>query len=53
MLIFSYIFGILWVLLTAIFGVPLYLLINILIIKNEVSEINLVNYGKFSLCILC
>ena len=45
MLIFSYIFGILWVLLTAIFGVPLYLLINILIIKNDVSEINLVNYG--------
>ncbi|XP_071124955.1 neuronal membrane glycoprotein M6-a-like isoform X2 [Mytilus edulis] len=43
MLIFSYMFGIAWVLMTAIFGVPLYLLINILII--DVKEINLVNYG--------
>lgn len=45
MLIFSYIFGILWVLLTAIFGVPLYLLVNILFIQDDVKNINLVNYG--------
>lgn len=44
MLIFSYMFGIAWVLMTAIFGIPLYLLINILMI--QVNEINLVNYGK-------
>ncbi|KAK3099638.1 hypothetical protein FSP39_007353 [Pinctada imbricata] len=45
MLVFSYLLGICWIVVTAILGVPVYLLLNYILIRDDVTSFNLVHYG--------
>jgi len=47
MLVISYMLGVAWTVVTSLLGIPLFLLLVLILIKNEVTCINLVNYGNY------